>query len=1130
MCFTPNGGQICVISVRIDEYRNGVLINTYFREMQIVISGSCTNSPPSSSANPTCGNLGGFVNLSGGPTVQQTGPNSVTMCPGDNVNFQILFSDPEGDNISVSSNSNQSLPGSSFNVTCQNCQNPTATFNWTPTAQDSGLNVFTVTVQDDACPISGTQYYTYNIYVFDGVTASPDDTICGNQGAQLSASGGNNFNWTVLSGDPIVVGQNFSCNPCANPVATPSVTTTYVVTNPTMASCSNTDTVTVYVVPDFQMTLTASDSAVCLNDLVQLNVAYNPAGSYSQVWSPASGLNNNTIPNPIDTMGSAGSNWVSVTATSSQGCVKTDSLEILVSPNIKPTINVAAQDTLLNCGLNPTTQLEVQYGNPIPTSCGLSANNQCVGGSSQVQIGNGTGLLSSTTYPAPFGNWYTGARHQILYLATELQAAGFTAGKITSIAFNVGQINGISTYPNFEVRMKCTNSTQLSNWETGTVVVAPAQTINIATGWVTIPLTNAYDWDGTSNLLIETCFDLYQGSSNYTSNSPTYYTTTTFNSVLYYRSDGGGVCYGGTPTPSADRPNILFTVCNANADTSYFSYSWTPNMWINNTTIPNPEVTPQDTITYTVVVTDTLGGCADTASLLINLCCISPNVTTTDALCYGDTSGTISINPTNISGVTNYNFYITDSVTNTIIDSAIALPNTVFNVSEGTYIVTVDDGFGCMNDTTVYIGQPDSITLILSQDTTICLTGAANLSATSTGGTPSYTYLWNTSQTDSNIIVTPMLDTYYSVTVTDANSCSKTDSILVTLHPPIIVNNIPNDSICPDDFIYVKANANGGFGALNYTWYNNWNNIATGDSLIYQIPNDNSNICVVVTDQCETPADTACFLVNWYPIDNPLISVDTNGGCYPVTIRFTPLNHLTDSIVWNMGDGQPSFHSDTAFNYTFVSPDCYDILVTSYSPAGCTADSLYNNFVCAYDYPTADFIADPDSSDLLNTEVTFHNLSNGGVYYYWYFNYDSIPVVQSTDENPTYTYPDNKPDDYTVMLVVTNQYNCKDSIMKRVVMTSEYALYVPNSFTPNGDGKNELFFIKGNSISEEDFTLRIYDRWGHLLFETHDINEGWDGTYQGKLVQTGTYIWDVELKELYTPRRHHHTGHVNLLK
>jgi gliding motility-associated-like protein len=96
-------------------------------------------------------------------------------------------------------------------------------------------------------------------------------------------------------------------------------------------------------------------------------------------------------------------------------------------------------------------------------------------------------------------------------------------------------------------------------------------------------------------------------------------------------------------------------------------------------------------------------------------------------------------------------------------------------------------------------------------------------------------------------------------------------------------------------------------------------------------------------------------------------------------------------------------------------------------------------------------------------------------------------------------------------------------------MTSEYALYVPNSFTPNGDGKNELFYIKGNSIDTENFLLRIYNRWGELLFETNDINQGWDGTHNGKPVQTGTYIWDVELKELYTPRKHHHTGHVNVL-
>ena len=107
------------------------------------------------------------------------------------------------------------------------------------------------------------------------------------------------------------------------------------------------------------------------------------------------------------------------------------------------------------------------------------------------------------------------------------------------------------------------------------------------------------------------------------------------------------------------------------------------------------------------------------------------------------------------------------------------------------------------------------------------------------------------------------------------------------------------------------------------------------------------------------------------------------------------------------------------------------------------------------------------------------------------------PIITSTDNSIFY-------------LTVTNTLGCsnKDSI----AIIYDGSLYVPNSFTPNGDGFNDVFRAFGKSIIE--FEMSIYDRWGELLFYTQNMSNSWDGTYKGKLVKTETYIWKIKYTEV----------------
>ncbi|MDB4534796.1 hypothetical protein N9242_07980, partial [Vicingaceae bacterium] len=339
MCFTPSQAQICVVSVLISEYRNGVLIGTQIREMQVVVENNCANQAPFAGAMaPSCGLTGGMDITTQGPSVTQIDSNSVVMCPNDSICFTVEFNDPNGDNVTVASNIALAIPDANFTITGNGGPNPIGVFCWVPTPLDSGINIITISLQDDGCPITAAQYYTYDITVFDQPYAGEDQIICGTQTAQLQASGGGGYVWSVITGDPIVVGTNFSCTNCDSPIADPAITTTYLLTSNQAAACENTDTVTVFVVPDF-VPEAYGDTALCdyLSHQIGVNITSGPAGTYLFDWDNEATLDDETIQTPIASP--TGSTWYTVEVESPDGCVKKiDSVLITVTP--PPTVQL----------------------------------------------------------------------------------------------------------------------------------------------------------------------------------------------------------------------------------------------------------------------------------------------------------------------------------------------------------------------------------------------------------------------------------------------------------------------------------------------------------------------------------------------------------------------------------------------------------------------------------------------------------------------------------------------------------------------------------------------------------------------------------------------------------------------
>mgnify|MGYP006159884665 FL=1 len=160
--------------------------------------------------------------------------------------------------------------------------------------------------------------------------------------------------------------------------------------------------------------------------------------------------------------------------------------------------------------------------------------------------------------------------------------------------------------------------------------------------------------------------------------------------------------------------------------------------------------------------------------------------------------------------------------------------------------------------------------------------------------------------------------------------------------------------------------------------------------------------------------------------------------------------------------------------------------------------------------PITDFNFSPLEIFVFDTKVCFVNNTTGALGYLWDFDFAG-PTGTSILTSPcTVTFPSDSERKYNVKLLAINQYGCKDSINKEVSILDGFILYAPNTFTPNGDGNNELFKVFVEGIVE--YEIFIFDRWGEEIFHSTDPTDSWDGKYNGLMSQTDAYVYRIIVK------------------
>ncbi|HTB07629.1 MAG TPA: PKD domain-containing protein [Bacteroidia bacterium] len=545
--------------------------------------------------------------------------------------------------------------------------------------------------------------------------------------------------------------------------------------------------------------------------------------------------------------------------------------------------------------------------------------------------------------------------------------------------------------------------------------------------------------------------------------------------------------------------------------TTPYTYLWTPS---GSTNASQPGMCAG---TDSVYVTDANGCKVDSAVIVTQPAAIDDSIVgTVNVLCNGGNNGSATVGVK--GGTSPYTYSWT---------SAAGTNATATGLTAGSYTCTVTDKDLCSNTVVATITEPPVLVATLPAPSTLCIGQSVTITATVIGGTPTYTYSWSNGATTSSITVSPVVTTSYSVTVTDANGCIVGPiSITITVNPPLAVIAGPTKSICPGGTTTISATASGGDGTYTYVWTPGGMN----GSSVNVSPGTTTTYTVTVNDGCGTPAVTATEAVIVDPLPVVSFTADTTNGCYPLCINFKDMTTIASGGVnqwqWTFGNGGTSSHADTT--YCYMNPGQYTVGLTVTSDSGCSSSQTVPNMITVYNHPTAMFTSSPQPATIIEPTVNFTDESTddyGIVKWQWLFG-DPLDG-NSQLQNPSYTYADTGT--YCPNLKVTNKYGCVDSITQCIVIEPFFTLYIPNAFSPNGDGVNDIFTAKGDYVC--GFQMYIFDRWGMQLFYTEDMQKGWNGTVNGgqNVEQEDTYVYLIYAVDCIEHKKHSYIGKVNIV-
>ncbi|MBP6391487.1 MAG: choice-of-anchor L domain-containing protein [Flavobacteriales bacterium] len=424
---------------------------------------------------------------------------------------------------------------------------------------------------------------------------------------------------------------------------------------------------------------------------------------------------------------------------------------------------------------------------------------------------------------------------------------------------------------------------------------------------------------------------------------------------------------------------------------------------------------------------------------------------------------------------------------------------------------------GCGGDTVImeiFIEEAPPIDVVMSNDVTVQCTDSTLISAVVTGGFGNYTLDWDQGVPDGQLSgwVTPGQTTTYVLTVTDdCGVLTESDAVTITvpIMQPLTVTVQSDVTVyCPETTVQLIAQVQGGTPGYSYQWTGN---LGIG-STVQVAPVTTQSWSVTVTDLCGRDTSDLVTVTVDYDSVRVVIAPDTI-ICYGDTATLHAVTEL--GLQPYAYDWFPGGAADTLAVFP-TSNTHYELTVTD-----ACGISDHDVVGVGVNTPLAAFWWS-GSTWVNNFPISFMDQSFGATSWWWDFG---VHGLESTEQYPLTTYPD--PGTYSVELLISDTLGCLDSISHTIVVDPEFELYIPNSFTPDGDGFNETWQVAGIGVKE--FWIRLHDRWGATIFQSSDITTAWDGTLNGTPLPAGVYVYRYRVKAIEGEVQER-MGHVTLLR
>ncbi|MGZ3864830.1 MAG: PKD domain-containing protein [Bacteroidia bacterium] len=1011
-------------------------------------------------------------------------------------------------------------------------------------------------------------------------------TICVGNSTTLTAGGASTYSWNS--------GTGLSATSGASVTANPVTTTVYTVTGTDANNCVNTATSTVNVNPT--PTVTVASATICIGSTATLTA--NGASSYT--WSPSTGLSVTT--GSSVNASPATTTVYTISGTDANTCTNTTTATVTV--NTLPVITIGSNSPVCeNQTLNLTSGGGTGYSWNGPNSFSSASQNPSIATASPaasgvytVTVTDANTCVNTATVSAVINALPTITANSATICvggSANLNTNGantYTWSPGTGLNTTNGPAvtaNPGSTTP---YTITGTDGNNCINTGTATVTVNNLPVVNVASaticigGQTTLTATgaNTYTWfpgTGLSSTTGSTVTANPVTTTDYTITGDngctgTTTATVTVNSLPAITASSATICPGIPGTLTANGSSLTYT-------------------WSNGATSPTVTLTPGSTTTYTVTGTD-VNTCTNTATgtIVVNPALVL-SVSSNAPVCAGSTvTFSLTSNPQSVTWQWNGPNGFSSNAQNP------SLTNAQVNMS-GTYSVGAVDINGCLDTAFINITINPLPTPTASNSTPICenQNQSINFSGFNLAGG---TYVWTgpngynvTAQNPSISNAQSGASGIYTLTVTDGNNCSGSDTTLVIVYPnPPLTINSPTTCITTPVGIWVN-------GSNTYTWTPGTDlDTTTGANVIFTPLTAGSYTFSVTGTNLTGCQSTTVTVINAYPISGVTVHSATlcAGNSTPLiasgasTYTWTPSTGLSS----NTGSLVIANPASTTI-YTVTGKN-------SYGCAQIVPDTVVVN-------PRPALVLTPITATGCEPLcVAFSNTANAPGNYNWNFgdgNNDNTPApthcfaagnfttaVQVTDANgctstatativaypkpianflaspqPTTifdpeihfldgtsggatiatwnwlfgdgkgTSSDQNPiyyykdtGTYAVMLTVVSDRGCRDSIIIDVRIDDEYLIYVPSAFTPNHDGMNDVFMPKGEGVTE--YKLYVYDRWGQLAFKSNDLSVGWDGRHLNKgneIAPEDIYIWKIEAKNQKGEPKML-KGHVSLLK